>query len=217
VLTFLALPLLQLRRFLSLSGRRVSRCVFLPRIGQASDPVVIEDPVNVISNVGRSSFHFLQVQKLLEAAHGRLAAQTAASEPWAELPTTGYSDDADPEPSEADSGSDRGAGGAGGASGSGRPGGDGGGGRTSLITGTPVIYAAGGGGGGGISPALQGGSGGSNGIGGRGGNVNDGGGTGFGGAGQTSGSGSGGAGNRAYTTAAGSTGVVIIRYPIAIA
>jgi hypothetical protein len=85
----------------------------LPRIGQASDPVVIEDPVNVISNVGRSSFHFLQVQKLLEAAHGRLAAQTAASEPWAELPTTGYSDDADPEPSEADSGSDRGAGGAG--------------------------------------------------------------------------------------------------------
>lgn len=35
-----------------------------PRHPQASDPVVIEDPINVISNVGRSSYKFNQVQKL---------------------------------------------------------------------------------------------------------------------------------------------------------
>jgi len=44
--------------------------------------VVIEDPVNVISNVGRSSYHFVKVQKLFEAARQTLAAQTAADS-WA--------------------------------------------------------------------------------------------------------------------------------------
>ena len=46
---------------------------------QASDPVVIEDPVNVISNVGRSSYHFVKVQKLFDVAHQTLAAAQAAA------------------------------------------------------------------------------------------------------------------------------------------
>jgi hypothetical protein len=40
---------------------------------------------------------------------------------------------------------------------------------------------------------------------------------GFGQAGTTPGSASGGGGNRGYTTASGSNGIVIIRYPISIA
>jgi len=110
-----------------------------------------------------------------------------------------------------------GAGSGGGFSGQGRRGGDGGSGYSSSISGTRVIYAAGGGGGGGISPSEQGGRGGSSETGGAGGNVGD---TGFGGtgkAGTTPGSASGGAGNRSYTTASGNNGIVIIRYPIAIA
>ena len=39
---------------------------------QASDPVVIEDPVNVISNVGRSSYHFARAQGLFAATHDAL-------------------------------------------------------------------------------------------------------------------------------------------------
>lgn len=36
---------------------------------QASDPVVIEDPINVISNVGRSSYKFSEVQRLFRSSH----------------------------------------------------------------------------------------------------------------------------------------------------
>jgi len=108
--------------------------------------------------------------------------------------------------------------GGGGWSGSGRRGGEGGNGYQSAISGTMVIYSAGGGGGSGIgSGNLQGGRGGSQETGGAGGDVNDTGSGGFGKAGTTPGSASGGGGNRGYTTAAGRDGIVIIRYPIAIA
>ena len=43
-----------------------------PRHPQASDPVVIEDPLNVINNVGRSSFNFVQVQRVFSEAHSQL-------------------------------------------------------------------------------------------------------------------------------------------------
>ena len=35
--------------------------------------MVIEDPINVISNVGRSSYHFVRAQRLFQAAHDALA------------------------------------------------------------------------------------------------------------------------------------------------
>lgn len=38
----------------------------------ASDPVVIEDPLNVINNVGRSSYNFVAVQRLFSRAHDQL-------------------------------------------------------------------------------------------------------------------------------------------------
>jgi len=44
-----------------------------PRHPQASDPVVIEDPVHVISNVGRSSYRFQDVQRLFASTHATLA------------------------------------------------------------------------------------------------------------------------------------------------
>uniref|UniRef100_A0A7S2SJ60 Polymerase nucleotidyl transferase domain-containing protein n=1 Tax=Rhizochromulina marina TaxID=1034831 RepID=A0A7S2SJ60_9STRA len=39
---------------------------------QASDPVVIEDPINVITNVGRTCYKFTQLQRLFASAHSRL-------------------------------------------------------------------------------------------------------------------------------------------------
>mmetsp|Transcript_15995 Transcript_15995/g.29116 ORF Transcript_15995/g.29116 Transcript_15995/m.29116 type:complete len:433 (+) Transcript_15995:2-1300(+) len=39
---------------------------------QAADPVVIEDPLNVMNNVGRSSYNFVQVQRLFNDAHAKI-------------------------------------------------------------------------------------------------------------------------------------------------
>lgn len=39
---------------------------------QAADPVVIEDPLNVMNNVGRSCFNFVQVQRLFNDAHAKI-------------------------------------------------------------------------------------------------------------------------------------------------
>ena len=43
-----------------------------PSHPQSSDPIIIEDPLNVMNNVGRNSFRIAQVQRTLSEAYGNL-------------------------------------------------------------------------------------------------------------------------------------------------